>query len=237
MSFLQMTRGEACSDQEIFLAAGGDRGLNLGPLAQEASTLTTQLHRFQILTNHKLRGLLVTLFSSFDSWKTGKQQINVDFVNYNVATKTNDSKHYLEFTLVKRHSKLCPYCQKLRSCFYITKFNAIGNVFPRDHIFSVFTIRNHFLLLPLLLLFEELVSTGRFALYSGSFRPIFMLDRFGLGMWVVSTRHTISGTGMTSLTLCFLLLKCQMIVCPSSLHSCVQGTNSPPTPPPIRTPW
>ena len=30
---------------------------------------------------------------------------------------------------------------------------------------------------------------------------------------------------MTSLTLCFLLLKCQMIVCPSSLHSCVQGTD------------
>ena len=28
---------------------------------------------------------------------------------------------------------------------------------------------------------------------------------------------------MTSLTLCFLLLKCQMIVCPSSLHSCVQA--------------
>ena len=38
----------------------------------------------------------------------------------------------------------------------------------------------------------------------------------------------LSGTGMTSLTLCFLLLKCQMTVCPSSLHSCVQGTNSPP---------
>ena len=38
---------------------------------------------------------------------------------------------------------------------------------------------------------------------------------------------------MTSLTLCFLLLKCQMIVCPSSLHSCVQGTNfSPPSEPP-----
>ena len=28
---------------------------------------------------------------------------------------------------------------------------------------------------------------------------------------------------MTSLTLCFLLLKCQMIVCPSSLHSGVQA--------------
>ena len=38
---------------------------------------------------------------------------------------------------------------------------------------------------------------------------------------------------MTSLTLCFLLLKCQMIVCPSSLHSCVQGTNFfPPSEPP-----
>ena len=42
----------------------------------------------------------------------------------------------------------------------------------------------------------------------------------------------LSGTGMTSLTLCFLLLKCQMIVCPSSLHSCVQGTNFPPPPHP-----
>ena len=37
---------------------------------------------------------------------------------------------------------------------------------------------------------------------------------------------------MTSLTLCFLLLKCQMIVCQSSLHSCVLGTNFSP----IRTP-
>ena len=35
----------------------------------------------------------------------------------------------------------------------------------------------------------------------------------------------LSGTKMTSLTLCFPLLKCQMIVCPSSLHSCVLGTN------------
>ena len=32
---------------------------------------------------------------------------------------------------------------------------------------------------------------------------------------------------MTSLTLCYLhvLLKCQMIVCPSSLYLCVLGTN------------
>ena len=42
----------------------------------------------------------------------------------------------------------------------------------------------------------------------------------------------LSGTGMTSLTLCFLLLKCQMIVCPSLLHSCVLGTYFSP----IRTP-
>ena len=37
---------------------------------------------------------------------------------------------------------------------------------------------------------------------------------------------------MTSLTLCFPPLKCQMIVCPSSLHSCVIGTNFPPSEPP-----
>ena len=41
-----------------------------------------------------------------------------------------------------------------------------------------------------------------------------------------------SGTGMTSLTLCFPPLKCQMIVCPSSLHLCVLGTNFSP----IQTP-
>ena len=35
----------------------------------------------------------------------------------------------------------------------------------------------------------------------------------------------LSGTGMTSLTLRFPPMKCQMIVCASSLHSCVLGTN------------
>ena len=57
--------------------------------------------------------------------------------------------------------------------------------------------------------------------------------------WVFKRWHNISffpprlsGTGMTSLSLCFLLLKCQMIVCPCSLHSCVLGTNFFP----IRTP-
>ena len=39
-------------------------------------------------------------------------------------------------------------------------------------------------------------------------------------------------TGITSLTLRFLLLKCQMIVCPSLLHSCVLETNFSP----LRTP-
>ena len=42
----------------------------------------------------------------------------------------------------------------------------------------------------------------------------------------------LSGTGMTFLTLCFLLLKCQIIMCPSSHHPCVQWTNFSP----IRTP-
>ena len=41
-----------------------------------------------------------------------------------------------------------------------------------------------------------------------------------------------SDSGITSLTLCFPLLKCQMIVCPSSLHSCILGANFSP----IRTP-
>ena len=45
--------------------------------------------------------------------------------------------------------------------------------------------------------------------------------------------HRLSGTGMTSLIHLSLLLKCLMTVCPSSLHSCVQGTNFSP----IRTPW
>ena len=45
--------------------------------------------------------------------------------------------------------------------------------------------------------------------------------------------HRLSGTGMTSLTHLSPLLKCLMTVCPSSLHSCVQGTNFSP----IRTPW
>ena len=49
--------------------------------------------------------------------------------------------------------------------------------------------------------------------------------------------HRLSGTGMTSLIHLSPLLKCLMTVCPSSLHSCVQGTNFPPPPPPIRTPW
>ena len=40
--------------------------------------------------------------------------------------------------------------------------------------------------------------------------------------------HRLSGTGMTSLIHLSPLLKCLMTVCPSSLHSCVQGTNSPP---------
>ena len=37
---------------------------------------------------------------------------------------------------------------------------------------------------------------------------------------------------MTSLTLCFLLLKCRMIVCLSSLHSCDQWANFPQSEPP-----
>ena len=45
--------------------------------------------------------------------------------------------------------------------------------------------------------------------------------------------HRLSGTGMTSLIHLSPLLKCLMTVCPSSLHSCVQGTNFSPT----RTPW
>ena len=45
--------------------------------------------------------------------------------------------------------------------------------------------------------------------------------------------HRLSGTGMTSLIHLSPLLKCLMTVCPSSLHSCVQGTNFSP----IRTPW
>ena len=35
--------------------------------------------------------------------------------------------------------------------------------------------------------------------------------------------HRLSGTGMTSLIHLSPLLKCLMTVCPSSLHSCVQG--------------
>ena len=42
----------------------------------------------------------------------------------------------------------------------------------------------------------------------------------------------LSGTGMTSLTLCFPPPKCQMIVYTSSLNSCVQTTNFPPSEPP-----
>ena len=45
--------------------------------------------------------------------------------------------------------------------------------------------------------------------------------------------HRLSGSGMTSLIHLSPLLKCLMTVCPSSLHSCVQGTNFSP----IRTPW
>ena len=44
--------------------------------------------------------------------------------------------------------------------------------------------------------------------------------------------HRLSGTGMTSLIHLSPLLKCLMTVCPSLLHSCVQGTNFSP----IRTP-
>ena len=40
--------------------------------------------------------------------------------------------------------------------------------------------------------------------------------------------HRLSGTGMTSLIHLSPLLKCLMTVCPSSLHSCVQGTNFSP---------
>ena len=43
----------------------------------------------------------------------------------------------------------------------------------------------------------------------------------------------LSRTGMTSLTLCFPPLKSQMIVCPSSLRSCILGTNFSH----IRNPW
>ena len=45
--------------------------------------------------------------------------------------------------------------------------------------------------------------------------------------------HRLSGTGMTSLIHLSPLLKFLMTVCPSSLHSCVQGTNFSP----IQTPW
>ena len=46
--------------------------------------------------------------------------------------------------------------------------------------------------------------------------------------------HRLSGTGMTPPPIHLSpLLKCLMTVCPSSLHSCVQGTNFSP----IRTPW
>ena len=44
--------------------------------------------------------------------------------------------------------------------------------------------------------------------------------------------HRLSGTGMTSLIHLSPLLKCLMTVCPSSLHSCVQGTNFSPSEPP-----
>ena len=54
--------------------------------------------------------------------------------------------------------------------------------------------------------------------------------------WNMEVLFGLSGTGMTSLTLCFPLLdpllECQMIVCPSPLRSLVLGTNFPP----IRTP-
>ena len=49
----------------------------------------------------------------------------------------------------------------------------------------------------------------------------------------LSVSLIVSGTGMTSLIHLSPLLKCLMTVCPSSLHSCVQGTNFSP----IRTPW
>ena len=45
--------------------------------------------------------------------------------------------------------------------------------------------------------------------------------------------HRLSGTGMTSLIHLSPLLKCLMTVCPSSLHSYVQGTYFST----IRTPW
>ena len=44
--------------------------------------------------------------------------------------------------------------------------------------------------------------------------------------------HRLSGTGMTSLIHLSPLLKCLLTVCSSSLHSCVQGTNFPPSEPP-----
>ena len=44
--------------------------------------------------------------------------------------------------------------------------------------------------------------------------------------------HRLSGTGMTSLIHLSHLLKCLMTVCPSSLQSCVQGTNFSPSEPP-----
>ena len=44
--------------------------------------------------------------------------------------------------------------------------------------------------------------------------------------------HRLSGTKMTSLIRLSPLLKCLMTVCPSSLHSCVQGTNFSPSEPP-----
>ena len=49
-----------------------------------------------------------------------------------------------------------------------------------------------------------------------------------------SSFHRLSGTGMTSQIHLSPLLKCLMtVLCPSLLHSCVQGTNFSP----IRTPW
>ena len=45
-------------------------------------------------------------------------------------------------------------------------------------------------------------------------------------------KMNIRHTGMTSLSDLSPLPKCLMTVCPSSLHSCVQGTNFSPSEPP-----
>ena len=46
----------------------------------------------------------------------------------------------------------------------------------------------------------------------------FQLPSASMEAYKCSVFPRLTGTSMTSLTLCFVLLKCQMIVCPSSLH-------------------